>query len=86
METIVALVLEAVIFLIPFIKLNTKVGEWKKETEMKIQQNEKDIQEVKEDAKENSMILQTIAKQIVEINTKLTFIIDSKTNKGSING
>ena len=77
-QLFVYMFIEAIVFLLPLAKLWTSVGSWKKEVEMKIAQNQKDIAEVKNDTKENKVMLQKIGEQLVEINTKLNLIVDGK--------
>ena len=80
---VVALGIEAVIFLIPFIKLWTSVGQWKGEVEQKIQNTQTQV------ASQN-MILSEMNKNFIEfsnqlavISAKVTLLIDNKIKKGN---
>lgn len=83
LSIIVALGIEAVIFLIPFIKLWTSVGQWKGEVEQKIQNTQTQV------ASQN-MILSEMNKNFIEfsnqlavISAKVTLLIDNKIKKGN---
>ncbi len=80
---VIALGIEAVIFLIPFIKLWTSVGQWKGEVEQKIQNTQTQV------ASQN-MILSEMNKNFIEfsnqlavISAKVTLLIDNKIKKGN---
>lgn len=80
---VVALGIEAVIFLIPFIKLWTSVGQWKGEVEQKIQNTQTQVSS-------QNMILSEMNKNFIEfsnqlavISAKVTLLIDNKIKKGN---
>lgn len=83
LSIIVALGIEAVIFLIPFIKLWTSVGQWKGEVEQKIQNTQTQVSS-------QNMILSEMNKNFIEfsnqlavISAKVTLLIDNKIKKGN---
>ena len=83
LSVVVALGIEAVIFLIPFITLWVNVGQWKGEVEQKIQNTQNQV------ASQN-MILSEMNKNFIEfsnqlavISAKVTLLIDNKIRKGS---
>lgn len=79
---IVALGIEAVIFLIPFIKLWTSVGQWKGEVEQKIQNTQNQVTALNNNLSEMNKNFVEISNQLAVISAKVTLLIEDKIKKG----
>lgn len=78
----IALGIEAVIFIIPFIKLWTSVGQWKGEMEQKIQNTQVQIASLNNSISEMNKNFIGISNQLAVISAKVTLLIDDKIKKG----
>lgn len=78
----IALGIEAVIFIIPFIKLWTSVGQWKGEVEQKIQNTQVQITSLNNSISEMNKNFVGISNQLAVISAKVTLLIDDKIKKG----
>lgn len=78
----IALGIEAVIFIIPFIKLWTSVGQWKGEVEQKIQNTQVQITSLNNSISEMNKNFIGISNQLAVISAKVTLLIDDKIKKG----
>lgn len=78
----IALGIEAVIFIIPFIKLWTSVGQWKGEMEQKIQNTQVQITSLNNSISEMNKNFIGISNQLAVISAKVTLLIDDKIKKG----
>lgn len=79
----IALGIEAFIFLIPFIKLWTDVGQWKGEMEQKIQNTQAQVTVLNNNLSEMNKNFVEISNQLAVISAKVTLLIDNKIRKGS---
>ena len=79
---LIALGIEAVIFIIPFIKLWTSVGQWKGEMEQKIQSTQVQITSLNNSISEMNKNFIGISNQLAVISAKVTLLIDDKIKKG----
>lgn len=79
----VALGIEAVIFLIPFIKLWTSVGQWKGEVEQKIQNTQNQMASQNAILSELNKNFIEFSNQLAVISAKVTLLIEDKIKKGS---
>lgn len=82
MTVVVALGIEAVIFLIPFIKLWTSVGQWKGEVEQKIQNTQSQVVALNNNLSEMNKNFVEISNQLAVISAKVTLLIEDKIKKG----
>lgn len=82
LSIIVALGIEAVIFLIPFIKLWTSVGQWKGEVEQKIQNTQAQVTVLNNNLSEMNKNFVEISNQLAVISAKVTLLIEDKIKKG----
>lgn len=82
MTVVVALGIEAVIFLIPFIKLWTSVGQWKGEVEQKIQNTQAQVVALNNNLSEMNKNFVEISNQLAVISAKVTLLIEDKIKKG----
>lgn len=78
-----ALGIEAVIFLIPFIKLWTNVGQWKGEMEQKIQNTQNQVIVLNNNLSEMNKNFVEISNQLAVISAKVTLLIEDKIKKGN---
>lgn len=78
----IALGIEAVIFIVPFIKLWTSVGQWKGEMEQKIQNTQVQIASLNNSISEMNKNFIGISNQLAVISAKVTLLIDDKIKKG----
>ena len=78
----IALGIEAVIFIIPFIKLWTSVGQWKGEMEQKIQNTQVQITSLNNSISEMNKNFIGISNQLAVISAKVTLLIDDRIKKG----
>lgn len=85
LTVIVALGIEAVIFLIPFIKLWTSVGQWKGEVEQKIQNTQAQVTVLNNNLSEMNKNFVEISNQLAVISAKVTLLIEDKIKKGKDN-
>lgn len=85
LTVIVALGIEAVIFLIPFIKLWTSVGQWKGEVEQKIQNTQTQVTALNNNLSEMNKNFVEISNQLAVISAKVTLLIEDKIKKGKDN-
>lgn len=81
---VAALGIEAVIFLIPFIKLWTSVGQWKGEVEQKIQNTQSQVASQNTILSEMNKNFVEMSNQLAVISAKVTLLIEDKIKKGSI--
>ena len=79
---VIALGIEAVIFLIPFIKLWTSVGQWKGEVEQKIQNTQAQVTVLNNNLSEMNKNFVNISNQLAVISAKVTLLIEDKIKKG----
>lgn len=79
---VVALGIEAVIFLIPFIKLWTSVGQWKGEVEQKIQNTQAQVTSQNTILSEMNKNFVEMSNQLAVISAKVTLLIEDKIKKG----
>lgn len=79
---VVALGIEAVIFLIPFIKLWTSVGQWKGEVEQKIQNTQNQVASQNAILSELNKNFIEFSNQLAVISAKVTLLIEDKIKKG----
>lgn len=79
---VAALGIEAVIFLIPFIKLWTSVGQWKGEVEQKIQNTQSQVVALNSNLSEMNKNFVEISNQLAVISAKVTLLIEDKIKKG----
>lgn len=84
LSIIVALGIEAVIFLIPFIKLWTSVGQWKGEVEQKIQNTQAQVTTQNTILSEMNKNFVEFSNQLAVISAKVTLLIEDKIKKGNI--
>lgn len=82
LSIVVALGIEAVIFLIPFIKLWTSVGQWKGEVEQKIQNTQSQVTVLNNNLSEMNKNFVEISNQLAVISAKVTLLIEDKIKKG----
>lgn len=82
---IAALGIEAVIFLIPFIKLWTSIGQWKGEMEQKIQNTQAQVIVLNNNLSEMNKNFIEISNQLAVISAKVTLLIEDKIKKGKDN-
>lgn len=82
LSIVVALGIEAVIFLIPFIKLWTSVGQWKGEVEQKIQNTQAQVTVLNNNLSEMNKNFVEISNQLAVISAKVTLLIEDKIKKG----
>lgn len=82
---VAALGIEAVIFLIPFIKLWTDVGQWKGEVEQKIQNTQAQVIVLNGNLSEMNKNFVEISNQLAVISAKVTLLIEDKIKKGKDN-
>lgn len=80
---VAALGIEAVIFLIPFIKLWTSVGQWKGEVEQKIQNTQSQVVALNSNLSEMNKNFVEISNQLAVISAKVTLLIEDKIKKGN---
>lgn len=80
---VAALGIEAVIFLIPFIKLWTSVGQWKGEVEQKIQNTQNQVAAQNVILSELNKNFIEFSNQLAVISAKVTLLIEDKIKKGS---
>lgn len=80
---VAALVIEAIIFLIPFIKLWTSVGQWKGEVEQKIMNTQNQVASLNGNLSEMNKNFMEISNQLAVISAKVTLLIEDKIKKGS---
>lgn len=80
---VTALGIEAVIFLIPFIKLWTSVGQWKGEVEQKIQNTQNQMASQNAILSELNKNFIEFSNQLAVISAKVTLLIEDKIKKGS---
>lgn len=80
---VAALGIEAVIFLIPFIKLWTSVGQWKGEVEQKIQNTQSQVASQNTILSEMNKNFVEMSNQLAVISAKVTLLIEDKIKKGS---
>lgn len=85
MTIAVALVIEAVIFLIPFIKLWASVGQWKGEVEQKIQNTQTQVSALNSNLSEMNKNFLEISNQLAVISAKVTLLIEDRIKKGNDN-
>ena len=78
----IALGIEAFIFLIPFIKLWTDVGQWKGEMEQKIQNTQAQVTVLNNNLSEMNKNFVEISNQLAVISAKVTLLIEDKIKKG----
>lgn len=79
---VAALVIEAIIFLIPFIKLWTSVGQWKGEVEQKIMNTQNQVASLNGNLSEMNKNFMEISNQLAVISAKVTLLIEDKIKKG----
>lgn len=82
LNIVVALGIEAVIFLIPFIKLWASVGQWKGEVEQKIQNTQSQVFALNNNLSEMNKNFVEISNQLAVISAKVTLLIEDKIKKG----
>lgn len=70
--------IEAAVFLVPMIKLWLGIGAWKKEVELKIEQNQKKVDEVRESVQTLSATLGRINDTLIIISTKVDLLVAGK--------
>lgn len=75
---LVAVIIEAVIFLLPFIKLWVNVGAWKKEVEEKLKYNSIQIDTLNANISSLNANVSKISEKLIEISTKVGLLLDSK--------
>lgn len=80
---VAALVIEAIIFLIPFIKLWTSVGQWKGEVEQKIMNTQNQVASLNGNLSEMNKNFIEISNQLAVISAKVTLLIEDKIKKGA---
>lgn len=80
---VAALVIEAIIFLIPFIKLWTSVGQWKGEVEQKIMNTQTQVASLNGNLSEMNKNFMEISNQLAVISAKVTLLIEDKIKKGA---
>lgn len=80
---VAALVIEAIIFLIPFIKLWTSVGQWKGEVEQKIMNTQNQVASLNSNLSEMNKNFMEISNQLAVISAKVTLLIEDKIKKGA---
>ena len=80
---IVALGIEAIIFLIPFVKLWTSVGQWKGEVEQKIMNTQNQVASLNGNLSEMNKNFVEISNQLAVISAKVTLLIEDKIKKSS---
>lgn len=80
---VAALGIEAVIFLIPFIKLWTSVGQWKGEVEQKIQNTQNQVAAQNVILSELNKNFIEFSNQLAVISAKVTLLIEDKIKKGN---
>lgn len=80
---VAALVIEAIIFLIPFIKLWTSVGQWKGEVEQKIMNTQAQVVSLNGNLSEMNKNFIEISNQLAVISAKVTLLIEDKIKKGA---
>lgn len=80
---VAALVIEAIIFLIPFIKLWTSVGQWKGEVEQKIMNTQNQVASLNGNLSEMNKNFMEISNQLAVISAKVTLLIEDKIKKGA---
>lgn len=80
---VAALVIEAIIFLIPFIKLWTSVGQWKGEVEQKIMNTQNQVVSLNGNLSEMNKNFMEISNQLSVISAKVTLLIEDKIKKGT---
>lgn len=85
MTIVVALGVEAVIFLIPFIKLWASVGQWKGEVEQKIQNTQTQVSALNNNLSEMNKNFLEISNQLAVISAKVTLLIEDRIKKGNDN-
>ena len=83
LSIVVALGIEAVIFIIPFIKLWTDVGQWKGEVEQKIQNTQNQVAVLNSNLSEMNKNFVEISNQLAVISAKVTLLIEDKIKKGN---
>lgn len=80
---VAALVIESIIFLIPFIKLWTSVGQWKGEMEQKIMNTQNQVASLNGNLSEMNKNFMEISNQLAVISAKVTLLIEDKIKKGA---
>lgn len=80
---VVALGIEAIIFLIPFVKLWTSVGQWKGEVEQKIMNTQNQVASLNGNLSEMNKNFVEISNQLAVISAKVTLLIEDKIKKSS---
>lgn len=82
LSIIIALGIEAVIFLIPFVKLWTNIGQWKGEVEQKLQHTQSQVSDLNSNLSEMNRNFLSISNQLAVISAKVTLLIDDRIKKG----
>lgn len=72
------MLIEAIIFLAPMIKMWLGIGAWKKEIEMKVEHNQKKVEEIKESVTLLSGTLSRINDTLIVISTKVDLLVAGK--------
>lgn len=80
---VAALVIEAIIFLVPFIKLWTSIGQWKGEVEQKIMNTQNQVASLNGNLSEMNKNFIEISNQLAVISAKVTLLIEDKIKKGT---
>lgn len=80
---VAALVIEAIIFLVPFIKLWTSIGQWKGEVEQKIMNTQNQVASLNGNLSDMNKNFMEISNQLAVISAKVTLLIEDKIKKGT---